>query len=260
MLAASATWPTLPASEVIGENIQAHAEIKLSCRPVLEQNLFDICQFEFPCPGQGSCPRFVIGQVGCGTSLEQELDHLSSGLRLLGVFVAEHVTNGGSQWRFVFFDAAGVDVGARLQKDRRERSVSVLGEEVQKRFAEPVGPVGIESPHQQFADQRKGPRIDQFIRHAINDFGIGVEIKIDQVFVATPHHAAEKIAVAGYLMTVLNGLLHLGYGHFARRRVSPITTQELLDRFPMFAVGDPASFKTVRAIVTRIWVGPSLQQ
>ena len=95
-----------------------------SCRPVLEENLFDIRKSEFPCPGQGSRPRFVIGQVGRGTALEQELDHPSPALGQLGLFAAEPGTNGGGQRRLVEFEASGVDVGAGVQKDCRDGPVS----------------------------------------------------------------------------------------------------------------------------------------
>jgi hypothetical protein len=37
--------------------------MRLSCSPVLEENLFDLCKFEFPSPGQRSCLWFVIGQA-----------------------------------------------------------------------------------------------------------------------------------------------------------------------------------------------------
>jgi hypothetical protein len=67
----------------------------LSCSPVLEENLFDICNSEFPCPGPGSRPRFVIGQVGRGAALEQEFDHLSPALRQLGLILSSALTEQG---------------------------------------------------------------------------------------------------------------------------------------------------------------------
>ena len=67
--------------------IRVPVELKrLSCSPVLEENLFDIGKSEFPCPGQWCRPRLVIGQVGRGTALEQELDHPSPSLGQLGLF------------------------------------------------------------------------------------------------------------------------------------------------------------------------------
>jgi hypothetical protein len=49
--------------------------------------------------------------------LEQELDHPSASLFQLGLFAAEPGPNGGGQRRVVEFEAAGVDVGAGIQKD-----------------------------------------------------------------------------------------------------------------------------------------------
>jgi hypothetical protein len=69
----------------------------LSCSPVLEENLFDICKSEFPCPGQGSGPRFVIGQVGRGAALEQELDHPSPSLGQLGLIFSALTEQGDSR-------------------------------------------------------------------------------------------------------------------------------------------------------------------
>ena len=176
---------------------------------MLEENLFDISQSEFPCPGQGSRPWFFIGQIGRGTALEQEFDHSSPSLGQLGLLAAEPGTNGGGQGRLVEFEAAGVDVGARIQKDGRDGPVSTRGSGVQKRLAEPVWPVGVDSSSQQLADLSGRPRIGQLVPHAIDNGGIGVEIKIEQSRVALPHHVAEKLGVAGHLMTVTNGLLHL---------------------------------------------------
>jgi hypothetical protein len=67
----------------------------LSCSPVLEENLFDICRSEFGCPGQGSGPRFVIRQVGRGTAVERELDHPSPALRQLGLIFSSALTEQG---------------------------------------------------------------------------------------------------------------------------------------------------------------------
>jgi hypothetical protein len=62
----------------------------VSCRTMLEENLFDICKFEFPCPGQGCGPRYVVGQVGRGAALEQELDHRPPALRMIRVSSARN--------------------------------------------------------------------------------------------------------------------------------------------------------------------------
>jgi hypothetical protein len=61
-------WPSaaLPAKS---PNTAVRKPIISPCCPVPEENLFDIWKSEFPCPSQGSRPRFVIGQVGRGTAL-----------------------------------------------------------------------------------------------------------------------------------------------------------------------------------------------
>jgi hypothetical protein len=118
---------------------------------VFLENLLDIGQAEFPCPGQGSRPRFVSGQVGRGAAFEQEFDHSPPALGQLGLVVAEPGTNGGGQWLFVEFEAPGILVGAGFEEDGRDRSVSVRGADVQKRLAEPVRPAGVESPTEPFS-------------------------------------------------------------------------------------------------------------
>ena len=62
-------------------------------------------------------------------------------------------------------------------------------------------------------------------------------------------------------MTVTNGLLHLVHAHVVRRRVGPMATQELFERFRLFAVVHPGDIDTVLArIETRVGIGPVLQQ
>jgi hypothetical protein len=159
------SWSGVP---VPARSSRARAATLSSCSSVLEENLFDICKSEFPCPGQGSRSRFVIGQVGRGTALEQELHHPSPALGQLGLLAAEPGANGGGQGRLVEFDAAGVDVGAGFQKDGRDGPVSACGAGVQKRLAEPVRPVGVESPSQQPADQCGRPPTGQVIQGKCN--------------------------------------------------------------------------------------------
>jgi len=85
------------------------------------ENLFDVRQSEFPRPGQGRRPCFVIGQAGCGAALEQKLDQSSPALnqRLTrspsptagnGEFRSR--APGRGQGRRVDFDVSGVDVGS----------------------------------------------------------------------------------------------------------------------------------------------------
>ena len=73
------------------------------------------------------------------------------------------------------FDFAGVDVGPGVQKDRRHGPVSVLGAGVQKRLAEPVRSVRIESAREQLADQGGRPRIVRRSRDRMRSGTVGSE-------------------------------------------------------------------------------------
>ena len=142
----------------------------------------------------------------------------------LGSSTVQHGTNGRGQRRPLEFDVPGVDVGAGVQKECRHGSVSVLGAGVEKRLAEPVRSVRIQSARQQPADQGGRPRISHaaVAFHALHDGWVRVNIEIEQFRVALPYHIAEKLIVADHLMTIANGLLHLLHAHSVRWRVGPV--------------------------------------
>src|SRR5688500_17646285 len=65
------------------------AAVALSCRPVFQEHLLDIRETSLTCPSQGCSPRFVTGQVGRGTALQQEPDHSSATLCQLAILAIE---------------------------------------------------------------------------------------------------------------------------------------------------------------------------
>src|SRR5262249_25132835 len=124
---------------------------------------FHIRKSEFPCPSQWCRPRFVIGEVGRSTTLQQELDHASPSLGLLWTilfFTSPPAANRRRQGRLVELEASGIDMGTGVQKHCRDGPVSVLGAGVQNGLAEPIWPVWIEPARQQPAHQSGRPWIE----------------------------------------------------------------------------------------------------
>ena len=126
---------------------------KTSRRAVLLQQFHKVTA---PMPGrprQRHRPRLVAGQIRPRSTLEQELDHPPSALRLFGALHCATGANGRGQGRPLEFDFPGVDVGAGVQKKCRHGPIAVLGAGVQKRLAEPVRTVRIQSATEQSLDK-----------------------------------------------------------------------------------------------------------